>query len=103
MDARAVARRSGLGGSARLSAGQVGAVVAAIHRVPAADGGHFSMLIAQLGHITEMAATDWLHPNPRSPRRADAAAWIGQVLGEPHSRELLGTLLQAAGGSEARR
>ena len=30
--------------------------------------GHFSMLIAQLGHITEIAATDWLTPNPRSPR-----------------------------------
>ena len=29
--------------------------------------GHFSMLIAQLGHITEMAAADWLEPNVRSP------------------------------------
>lgn len=57
--------------------------------------GHFSMLIAQLGHITEMAATDWLQPNPRSPDRADSAAWIGEVLDEPHTRELLGTLLQA--------
>lgn len=65
--------------------------------------GHFSMLIAQLGHITEMAATDWLNPNPRSPRRADAAAWIGQVLDEPHTRELLDTMLRAVGGSGARR
>jgi hypothetical protein len=32
------------------------------------------MLIAQLGHITELAATDWLEPNPRSPERTDAAA-----------------------------
>ena len=31
--------------------------------------GHFSMLIAQLGHITEVAATDWLKPNLRSPDR----------------------------------
>ncbi len=45
--------------------------------------GHFSMLIAQLGHITEIGATDWLDPNPRSPDRADSAAWIGEVLDEP--------------------
>ena len=57
--------------------------------------GHFSMLIAQLGHITKAAATDWLDPNPRSPYRADSAAWIGEVLDEPHTRELLGTLLRA--------
>ena len=56
----------------------------------------FSMLIAQLGHITEMAATDWLQPNPRSPDRADSAAWINEVLDEPHTRELLDSLLRAA-------
>jgi aminoglycoside phosphotransferase (APT) family kinase protein len=61
--------------------------------------GHFSMLIAQLGHITEMAATDWLTPNPRSPERADSAAWIGEVLDEPHTRELLDTILAAARGA----
>jgi len=58
--------------------------------------GHFSMLIAQLGHITEIAATDWLKPNPRSPERADSAAWISEVLNEPHTRELLKTILAAA-------
>jgi aminoglycoside phosphotransferase (APT) family kinase protein len=57
--------------------------------------GHFSMLIAQLGHITEIAATDWLKPNPRSPERVDSAAWIGEVLEEPHTRELLETILGA--------
>jgi hypothetical protein len=57
--------------------------------------GHFSMLIAQLGHITENAATDWLQPSPRSPKRADSAAWIGEVLQEPHTRELLETILEA--------
>lgn len=57
--------------------------------------GHFSMLIAQLGHITEAAATDWLNPNPRSPNRADSAAWISEVLDEPHTRQLLETLLAA--------
>jgi len=60
--------------------------------------GHFSMLIAQLGHITEIAATDWLKPNPRSPDRADSAAWIGEGLDEPHTRELLDTLLGAVCG-----
>jgi len=63
--------------------------------------GHFSMLIAQLGHITEMAATDWLKPNPRSPERADSAAWIGEVLDQPHTRELLETILEAVGGDAA--
>jgi Ser/Thr protein kinase RdoA (MazF antagonist) len=60
--------------------------------------GHFSMLIAQLGHITEIAATDWLEPNTRSPDRADSAAWISEVLDEPHTRELLDTLLRAVHG-----
>ncbi len=58
--------------------------------------GHFSMLIAQLGHITEIAAADWLKPNPRSPSRADSAAWIGEVLDEPHTREVLESILRAA-------
>ena len=61
--------------------------------------GHFSMLVAQLGHITEAAATDWLEPNPRSPDRADSAAWISEVLDEPHTRGLLETILAAANGS----
>jgi aminoglycoside phosphotransferase (APT) family kinase protein len=55
--------------------------------------GHFSMLIAQLGHITEIAAADWLEPNVRSPQRTDSAAWIGEVLDEPHTRKLLDSLL----------
>jgi Ser/Thr protein kinase RdoA (MazF antagonist) len=62
--------------------------------------GHFSMLIAQLGHINEAAASDWLTPNPRSPHRADAAAWIGETLNEPYTRELLETILTAASGGE---
>ena len=55
--------------------------------------GHFSMLIAQLGHITELAATDWLTPNLRSPDRADSTAWISEVLDEPHTRARLDSLL----------
>lgn len=57
------------------------------------------MLISQLGHITEIAGTDWLQPNPRSPERADSAAWIGEVLDEPYSRALLDTMLEAAAPS----
>src|SRR5262249_39165566 len=67
-------------------------------RATANRRGHFSMLIAQLGHITELAAADWLNPNPRSPNRADAA-WIGEVLNEPHTRALIQTVLQAVSGS----
>jgi Ser/Thr protein kinase RdoA (MazF antagonist) len=55
--------------------------------------GHFSMLIAQLGHIAELAAKDWLQPNPRSPRRADAEEWIGEMFDDPHTRERLDALL----------
>ncbi len=54
------------------------------------------MLIAQLGHITEIAAGDWLKPNTRSPDRADSAAWVSEVLDEPHTRALLESLLAAA-------
>ncbi len=57
--------------------------------------GDFSMLIAQLGHITERAATDWLEPSPRSPSRVDAAAWISEVFDEPHTRAVLDILLAA--------
>jgi hypothetical protein len=45
-----------------------------------------------------MAATDWLQPNPRSPQRTDSAAWISEVLDEPHTRELLDTILAASQG-----
>jgi Ser/Thr protein kinase RdoA (MazF antagonist) len=57
--------------------------------------GHFSMLIAQLGHITEIAATDWLVPNRRSPDRADSEAWISEVFDEPHTRAVLDRLLRS--------
>jgi thiamine kinase-like enzyme len=57
--------------------------------------GHFSMLIAQLGHVTEIAASDWLEPNARSPERADSAMWISEVFDEPHTRDLLDSLLAA--------
>ena len=86
---------------ARTDPGRARALTGAYRRAggPAAVNrrGHFSMLIAQLGHITETAAIDWLKPNPRSPQRADSAAWIGEVLDEPHTRDLLDAILAAAG------
>lgn len=54
------------------------------------------MLIATLGHITEIAATDWLEPNPRSPDRAESDAWISQLIDDPHTGERLDGLLAAA-------
>ena len=32
----------------------------------------------------------------RSPERADAAAWIGETLDEPHTRQVLETIMMAA-------
>jgi len=64
--------------------------------------GHFSMLIAQLGHITETASTDWLEPNVRSPDRAESAAWVAEVFDDPHTRERLDSLLAAASGPPGR-
>jgi Ser/Thr protein kinase RdoA (MazF antagonist) len=58
--------------------------------------GHFTMLIAQLGHITETAAGDWLEPNRRTPTRDDAEAWVAEVLDDPHTRQVLDDLLAAA-------
>jgi thiamine kinase-like enzyme len=90
---------------ARADAGQVRALTEAYREAggPATVDrrGHFSMLIAQLGHIIEAAATDWIKPNPRSPERRDSAAWIGEVLDEPHTPELLETVLAVAGGAAA--
>ena len=60
--------------------------------------GHFTLLIAQLGHITAAASTDWLHPSPRSPDRAAAHAWVREAIEEPHTRAVLDGLLAAVTG-----
>jgi hypothetical protein len=59
--------------------------------------GHFSMLVAQLGHITHIGAEDWLFPNTRSPDREGSEAWVREVLDDPHSRAVLTELLDAVG------
>ncbi len=42
-------------------------------------------------------------PEPRYPDRADSAAWIGEMLDELHTRELLDALLGAVCGGSWRR
>lgn len=74
----------------------VSAYAAAGGPATVARRGDFSMLIAQLGHIAQIAATDWLEPNVRSPDRAGAAAWIGEILDQPHTRQVLSSLMDAA-------
>ncbi len=59
--------------------------------------GHFSMLIAQLGHIGEIACRDWLEPNVRSPDRSDSASWFAEFVDRPHHRVVLQRILDAIG------
>ncbi|GIM95435.1 phosphotransferase enzyme family protein [Paractinoplanes toevensis] len=66
--------------SAYAEAGGPGAVTRA---------GHFSMLIAQLGHINQLAAERWLEADDR----AGDAEWIAETLDDPHTRERLAALL----------
>lgn len=82
---------------ARTDPGRVRALTAA-YRGAGGSGtlsrpGDFTMLIAHLGHITEVAATDWLAPNRRSPDRAGSEAWISEVFDDPHTRRVLAGLL----------
>ena len=56
--------------------------------------GDFSMLIAQLGHITEHAAESWLVAEDASAR-TDAAAWVEELTDDPHTRRVLADLLAA--------
>ena len=56
--------------------------------------GDFSMLIAQLGHITEIAAESWLAANDAAAK-TDAAAWVDELTEDPHTRRVLADLLAA--------
>ena len=47
------------------------------------------------GHIAEIAANDWLDPAARGRDRGESAAWIGELLADPHSRLGLRALLDA--------
>ena len=54
----------------------------------------FSMLIAQLGHIAEVAANAWLAAADPDAR-ADAAAWVAELIDDPHTPAVLSELLAA--------
>jgi thiamine kinase-like enzyme len=54
--------------------------------------GHFSMAIAQLGHLGELACRRWLDP---SEDRARSAARVDEFLGDPITRQLIEELLAA--------
>ena len=55
--------------------------------------GDFSMLIAQLGHITEHACTRWLQPGASEAERARAADRVGEYTSRPVTREAIERLL----------
>jgi Ser/Thr protein kinase RdoA (MazF antagonist) len=88
---------------ARGDAGRARALIGAYREAGGPAGvsrpGHFTMLIAQLGHIAEIAANDWLDPGARGRERAESAAWIGELLTDPHSRQGLRRLLNDLQGS----
>ena len=54
--------------------------------------GHFSMAIAQLGHLGELACRRWLDP---TYDRARSAARVQEFLGEPMTRQLIDGFLAA--------
>ena len=58
--------------------------------------GDFSMTIAQLGHITEIACRIWLASGPGERRHQEAR--IGQAIEQPLTRAVIGELLEAVGG-----
>jgi hypothetical protein len=58
--------------------------------------GDFSMTIAQLGHITEIACRIWLRSDPDERRHQEAR--IGQEIEQPLTRAIIGELLETVGG-----
>jgi len=58
------------------------------------DAPHLAKQANLIGSSADRQA-GWLTPNPRSPQRAGAAAWIGQTPGHPHTRERLESILAA--------
>jgi Ser/Thr protein kinase RdoA (MazF antagonist) len=55
--------------------------------------GDFSMLIAQLGHITEYACVRWLEPGASEADRERAAAKVAEFTSRPVTREAIERLL----------
>ena len=59
--------------------------------------GHFSMAIAQLGHIGEIACRGWLDPT-RAADRQHNADWASEFLTEPITRRIIDELVEAVRG-----
>ena len=59
--------------------------------------GHFSMAIAQLGHIGEMACTTWLDPNEPEEERERAVARAAEFTDLALTRTTIHALLDALG------
>jgi Ser/Thr protein kinase RdoA (MazF antagonist) len=61
------------------------------------DARDFSMLIAQLGHITEWACIRWLKAGASESERARAEARVGECTSRPLTREAIAQMLGAVG------
>ena len=59
--------------------------------------GHFSMAIAQLGHIGEMACTTWLDPNEPEEERVRAVARAAEFTDLALTRATIDSILDALG------
>lgn len=57
--------------------------------------GDFSMLIAQLGHICQIACHDWLDPAARSTDRTHSAQRFDEFVDRPYTRAGLELILDA--------
>jgi hypothetical protein len=62
--------------------------------------GAFSMTIAQLGHITEIACRIWLHPATSQEERRRQEARVGEYTGDPLTLRVIDEILGAVAGSE---
>ena len=60
--------------------------------------GDFSMTIAQLGHILEIACRIWLRSEAAPQERRHQEVRIGQAIEQPLTRAVIGELLDAVGG-----
>jgi thiamine kinase-like enzyme len=58
----------------------------------------FSMTIAQLGHITEIACQIWLDPDTSAEERARQEARVGEAVDQPLTVAVIHELLDAVGG-----
>ena len=58
------------------------------------DAADFTMIVAVLGHITEIASRRWLAATDPSERE-DLAAWAAELTDRPLTRHVIDQLLEA--------